>query len=745
MERSTNQTCQVGDVSAGDKTEQQRAGEESTFPAILRNTVTEARDLEIGLASEILSSKSTPRAQSQLPMVEVTGEYCTRDFLVKGKKVKSPTSKPKEEKEQKEESEDVLHCVECEDQHAEVLCQGCDEPFCKPCWGSIHRRGYRSEHHAQPILGKVMAAPSNHPEPSHKGNPFAIMNTGITEEDEEEAEDDNTVKSDSDASMSVKSPETTMSEKIDIIDGTLPKGCMPLFSDHEAFLQQCKFIPLRLSDEERELLNLLKASLNVSEYTDEIDTTYRWDKAKRVAEQLKLMLSISTGMKVCGGLSKARKLLLRDFEENSDFFSKMFEVGRRYKIMNPEKMRATYGKLMYMLQDSQTQNYQGGLGFSCVREIQMVTSFLQERGGLGLLGDPRTPLATAVIHDSGGEMSREDIENAVEKKNLAIDELKKEYTNLDPMQNGESGPEQDDGAIKPQKPLTEEDIQRVLDSISDANNYLAFNMAPVQAMLKRLETHFKKNAPEDPYSLKIGGSGRFMNSGSRYFSGGSSSLYSSLYGGYSSQSSGGAKLNHDHSTQFTFVKQSLMLWREIMANMFKLWYYADQDLLSGYGGYHLANTGQGLNRVQSCPNVSREMRRILGKVQKECGPWVGLSVVHLGDRDVPNALMFIDKYTQVPRILAPIVSVLDEIDKMVTELDIGEYLANQWESPQDLKMEIMADFFKHGFDGDGDDGGSCIDGRLTSAWNWCSKIGKKQYYHVFNLAGFQGFDGNWKD
>lgn len=36
------------------------------------------------------------------------------------------------------------------------------------------------------------------------------------------------------------------------------------------------------------------------------------------------------------------------------------------------------------------------------------------------------------------------------------------------------------------------------------------------------------------------------------------------------------------------------------------------------------------------------------------------------------------------------------------------------------------------------------DGRLTSSWNWTSRIAKKSYYHAFMLSGFQGFDGDFR-
>ena len=107
--------------------------------------------------------------------------------------------------------------------------------------------------------------------------------------------------------------------------------------------------------------------------------------------------------------------------------------------------------------------------------------------------------------------------------------------------------------------------------------------------------------------------------------------------------------------------------------------------------------------------------------------------------------MFIDKYTQVPRILAPIVQGVSSVPQLVqTDRTFRHYIETEWGGVDSCLLQILSDFFKHGFDGSGDDGGSCIDGRLTSAWNWCSKLEKKPYYYVFMFSGFQGFDGDFK-
>jgi len=91
-----------------------------------------------------------------------------------------------------------------------------------------------------------------------------------------------------------------------------------------------------------------------------------------------------------------------------------------------------------------------------------------------------------------------------------------------------------------------------------------------------------------------------------------------------------SRLTHNHEKQYNYVLQSLTLWKEIAYEMYKLWTLAEEDLLSGNNTYRLRDTGQGLNRVQSAPRVSRTMHSILYKAQSDIGYWVGSSVIHLG-------------------------------------------------------------------------------------------------------------------
>ena len=63
--------------------------------------------------------------------------------------------------------------------------------------------------------------------------------------------------------------------------------------------------------------------------------------------------------------------------------------------------------------------------------------------------------------------------------------------------------------------------------------------------------------------------------------------------------------------------------------------------------------------------------------------------------------MFIDKYTQVPRILKPIAQAVDRLSSLVDDAAFHEYVSAEWGSIHGLTMQILSDFFKHGFDGSG--------------------------------------------
>jgi hypothetical protein len=338
--------------------------------------------------------------------------------------------------------------------------------------------------------------------------------------------------------------------------------------------------------------------------------------------------------------------------------------------------------------DAQDPDISDVMRFIFVKPIRTVHSFLEEKKCLDLLSEPLLVVATGEVVTEGKR--REELDEAIRLKQNAIALLRKMYSTAE---------------------MSEDDISLCLLSIGDNHNFLRANRGPVDEMIAYLQANFDP-AQEKGRSLRI------------------------AYG------IGGSCLHHDHSTQFHFVQQSLTLWRDILHDMFRLWMLSDFDLLDSRNGYRLRNTGQGLNRMQGCPRVGRAMSEIVAEAHRKQGRWVGLSVVHLGDVDVPNAMVFIDKYNQVARILAPIASCIRGIDRLCERPETKAFIDN-FGGAEKVKMDILCDYFKHGFDGSGSDGGSCIDGRLTSSWNWCSKIAKKPFYPIFLLTGFIGFDGEF--
>jgi len=319
---------------------------------------------------------------------------------------------------------------------------------------------------------------------------------------------------------------------------------------------------------------------------------------------------------------------------------------------------------------------------------------LEGRDALDVLKDANIVTATEEILQNSGK-ERYTVQKEIKRKEKIVKEISAKYVT---------------------SKISSEEIKYCLYSLTDNNSFLNSNSEPIQDMLDFMKM-FSPTA-ESEYSLEI------------------------------EAGVNGARLSHSHENQFNYVQQSLMLWKEIMDNMFMLWFLAEDDLLNEATPYEFKNTGQGFHRVQQCPQVARAMQAILTRVQGQVTKWVGSSVVHLGDHNVPNALVFIDKYTQVPRILVPIVTAVNYVDKAMLHPGVRKYIETAFGTAEKAKKAILADFFRFGFDGSGADNfvdaGSCIDGRLTSAWNWCSKLEEKKFYPIFQMSGFVGFDGDFQ-
>ncbi|PPQ75909.1 hypothetical protein CVT26_000174, partial [Gymnopilus dilepis] len=564
------------------------------------------------------------------------------------------------------------YCIECEDQPAEVLCVTCGDPYCEVCFAAQHRKGSRKKHTVKKLSAQEKKADANGTAASSEVHTAGGGDVEMNNEAENAEDSDD------------EDWERVTSAPIEITGAQPPVGA-PV---GEWFIDRAKYIPLRLTLPERKFLRLLEAALNVSEYTDKIDTIgFGLSKTKRIVHQIRELCAIMSGLMVSADYKRGQELFSdRDFQANADFYQTIFELGRRHKIMNPDKMRTTYGKLIYLLQDSQMPEVKELLNFSCVKPIKTVYSVLEAHDALGLLRDDLITVATKEIYSEG--RPRRDVQKDIKSKERAIETLSARYAT---------------------EGLTQEKVRQCLYSIGDNHAFLRANRDPCEKMIEYLKKYFHPTQAKDPHSSLAIRSGK-----------------------------GGARLSHDHSKQYAYVLQSLTLWREILHDMFHLWSLAEQDLLSENVPYRLRDTGQGLNRVQAAPKTSRMMHTILHKAQKSVGTWIGSSVIHMGDHNVPNALLFIDKYTQIYRILLPICNTLSQIPNLAAKPAINSYIEDEFGSVDGCIREILGDFFRHGFDGSGADNffdaGSCIDGRLTSAWNWCSSLEKKRYFPVFLLS-----------
>lgn len=475
-------------------------------------------------------------------------------------------------------------------------------------------------------------------------------------------------------------------------DGFVFRDEYPLL---DAPIQNAEHIPLRLSQQERKIQRLMRGVILASSYTDKVDSATSLKHKNRDLLIVKELTNALTGLIIGLGTRQAADFLRdHEFTRYQHDIRAAVEMCRRYKMMNPDMLRTDYVKFLYMIQDAvQNDMAREALGFSVVKSLVTVGRYCEAHSIQDILHDSRLPhciTPVPVMRD------RNLLNQCLRGKDVMVNKLVSHYA--------------------AEHHLAEDKVEIVVRSLNDANCFSNDNVESTTRLLELLKQHFKPNEFVETTNLSI------------------------------DEGTDGSRLSHSHRMQYFFVLQSLSLWKNICRKMYELWSIAEEDMLNPDEKYELRFTGQGLQRVQKAPHLYKAIQQVLSETKEELGEWVGSERIHLGDDQVPNAFHFIDKYGQVSRIIIPILRTLDYIDHLERHAEHAAYLREVWGSGDLAKRAILRDFFRHGFDGSGgdnmDDAGSCIDGRLTSAWNWCNNIRFKPFYPLLLFSGFSSFDGD---
>ena len=219
--------------------------------------------------------------------------------------------------------------------------------------------------------------------------------------------------------------------------------------------------------------------------------------------------------------------------------------NQKKKIMNPEKMRTGFGKLAYLLMDSQDATVQELLEFDPVRPLRTVYSLLAEGGALGLLVDPLLPRATAEI--ASRDRPRAEVQRDIRLKERAREALAARYS-------------------KPRSGLDHEEVLRAIYSVADNEAFLRHARDPVDAALAALEARFSPQlggTPAAAAAAAMAGEGGETNGSGEPTSptaaaavasmrsrGRERELSLAISGGV-----GGARLTHSHARQYAYVRQ----------------------------------------------------------------------------------------------------------------------------------------------------------------------------------------------